>query len=64
LPTDDAWRSPMLYESQGLGYTVRSLGSDGVAQGTLTPGPTTRFADDIVLVNGVFIQWPEGMQVN
>jgi len=27
-------------------------------------GGTTSFADDLVMVNGVFVQWPEGMQVN
>ena len=64
LPTTDAWHTPMLYESEGLGYTVRSLGSDGVAQGSLTPGPTTRFADDIIMVDGIFVQWPEGIQTN
>ena len=64
LPVGDAWHTPMLYESEGLEYTIRSLGSDGVAQGALTPGPTTRFAADIVMVNGIFVQWPEGMQTN
>ena len=33
LATTDAWHTPMLYESEGLDYTVRSLGSDGVAPG-------------------------------
>jgi general secretion pathway protein G len=64
LPTADAWHTPMLYESEGLGYTLRSLGSDGVAQGSLTLGPTTRLADDIVMADGVFVQWPEGIQSN
>jgi type II secretion system protein G len=64
LPSDDAWHTPMLFESEGLDYTVRSLGSDGVAQGSLTLGPTTNFADDIIIVDGVFAQWPEGMQTN
>ncbi len=64
LATTDAWYTPLLYESEGLDYTVRSLGSDGVAQGALTPGPTTRFADDIVMADGVFVQWPEGVQSN
>ncbi len=64
LPGDDAWQIPMVYESEGLDYTVRSLGSDGVAQASLAWGPTTRFADDIVISNGIFVQWPEGMQSN
>jgi hypothetical protein len=64
LPTADAWHTPLLYESEGLDYTLRSLGSDGVAQSSLTPGPTTRLADDIVMADGIFVQWPEGIQSN
>jgi type II secretion system protein G len=64
LPSADAWHTPILYQSEGLDYTVRSLGSDGVAQGSLTPGPTAHFADDIVMSDGVFVQWPEGVQTN
>jgi type II secretion system protein G len=63
LPYLDGWRQPMLYFSAGLDYTVRSMGSDGVTQSGPPMGPTTSYADDMVMVNGVFVQWPDGMQV-
>jgi prepilin-type N-terminal cleavage/methylation domain-containing protein len=63
LPYVDGWRVPMLYYSQGLNYTVRSNGSDAVTQSGPPMGPTTSYADDLVMVNGVFVQWPDGMQV-
>ena len=64
LPYLDGWRRPMLYYSEGLNYTVRSNGSDGVTQAGPPRGPTTSYVDDLVMVNGVFVQWPDGMQVN
>ena len=62
LSGDDAWRHPIHYEADGLSYTLTSLGADGLADAGLTLGPTSRFASDIVLANGVFVQWPDGMQ--
>jgi general secretion pathway protein G len=64
LSGNDAWRQPIRYEADGLSYTLTSLGADGLAQAGLTFGPTTSFAADIVLANGVFVQWPDGMQTN
>jgi general secretion pathway protein G len=64
LPFLDGWRRAMLYSSQGLNYTVRSNGSDGIMQAGSPMGPTTSYGDDLVMVNGVFVQWPDGMQVN
>jgi type II secretion system protein G len=64
LPYLDGWRRSMLYNSEGLNYTVRSNGSDGLTQAGAPLGGTTSFADDLVMMNGVFVQWPEGMQVN
>lgn len=63
LPYQDGWKRAIPYYSQGLEYTVRSNGSDGIMQPGAPMGPTTNFADDLVMVNGVFVQWPEGMQV-
>ena len=63
LPYLDGWRRAMLYNSEGLNYTVRSNGSDGTMQAGPPMGPTTSFPDDMVMVNGVFVQWPDGMQV-
>ena len=64
LPGIDAWARPVLYEANGLDYTLSSYGADGIAQSTLILGPTTSFADDIVISNGIFVQWPDGMQTN
>ncbi len=64
LPYLDGWRRAMLYYSEGLEYTVRSTGSDGLTQPGPPTGPTTSYADDMIMVNGVFVQWPDGMQVN
>jgi len=60
----DGWARAIVYEASGLDYTVRSLGSDGIAQVGAPLGGTTSFADDIVISNGIFVQWPEGMQTN
>jgi len=64
LPYQDGWKRAIVYYSQGLEYTVRSNGSDGIMQAGPPRGPTTNYADDMVMVNGVFVQWPDGMQVN
>ena len=64
VPAVDGWQRVFMYEGTGQGYTISSYGGDGAAQSPLTPGPTTSFAADIVLVDGVFVQWPDGMQVN
>jgi general secretion pathway protein G len=63
LPVEDGWRQPLRYDGEGLDYTLLSYGSDGTADGVDPVGPTTHFNADIVLYNGQFIQWPEGMQV-
>jgi general secretion pathway protein G len=63
LPVEDGWRQPLRYDGEGLDYTLLSHGSDGTADGGEPVGPTTHFNADIVLYNGQFIQWPEGMQV-
>jgi general secretion pathway protein G len=63
LPVEDGWRQPLRYDGEGLDYTLVSYGSDGTPDGVEPVGPTTHFNADIVLYNGQFIQWPEGMQV-
>jgi len=63
LPVEDGWRQPLRYDGEGLDYTLVSYGSDGTPDGVEPVGPTTHFTADIVLYNGQFIQWPEGMQV-
>lgn len=63
LPVLDGWRRDFLYRGQALQYTLVSYGGDGVAQAGPYQGPTTSYAADIAMVNGVFVQWPEGLQV-
>lgn len=63
LPQHDGWHRDLRYEGAGLSYTLISYGGDGVAQGGPYLGPTTHYDADIVMVNGVFVQWPEGMQI-
>jgi general secretion pathway protein G len=63
LPDGDGWGRPLVYTSNGLEYTLMCWGSDGLPQVTLPLGPTTDFTADIVIADGIFVQWPEGMQV-
>lgn len=63
LPVQDGWRRRFTYQASGLDYTLVSYGADGVAQSGPYLGPTTHYDADIALVNGVFVQWPEGIQV-
>jgi type IV pilus assembly protein PilA len=64
-PTADGWNSWFLVSVNSLGqdYLLISAGKDGLA--TTAPsswGPTTNFNDDIVFSNGVFVNYPEGVQ--
>ena len=58
----DGWRRPFMYVSDGRDYTLLSYALDGVASLPYTVGPIHRLEDDIVMSNGVFVQWPEGVQ--
>ena len=62
-PVQDGWHNPYRYLGQDLNYTVWSYGRDGLEQAGLVLKATTTFDADIVLNNGIFVQWPEGMQV-
>jgi general secretion pathway protein G len=62
-PVRDGWHNPFRYLGQGLSYTVWSYARDGHEQSPLVYHVTTTFDADIVMTNGVFIQWPEGMQI-
>ncbi len=63
-PTIDGWNSWYLYArgTTGQDYAVRSAGADGVPQSSPTFGPTTDFNADIILVDGAFVQYPDGAQ--
>jgi len=58
----DGWRQSYMYLSDGNSYTLVSYGLNGVADQPWTLGPIHFFDDDLVVNNGVFVQWPEGVQ--
>mgnify|MGYP001823471068 CR=1 FL=1 len=58
----DAWRRPYFYVSDGHKYTLISYSLDGKPDLPYTIGPTHRLEEDIVMSDGVFIQWPDGVQ--
>jgi hypothetical protein len=63
-PLSDGWNSWYLYGTSAsrADYAVRSNGADGASQAAPAWGPTTDFNADIILVDGAFVQWPEGAQ--
>lgn len=64
LPIADGWNSWFLYSTnqEASDFALRSTGSGGKPQTAPPGGPTTDFTDDIILVNGQFVQWPDGAQ--
>ena len=65
LPMKDGWNNPMYFYTDSASaaqeYRIVSYGKDGAESGSYC-GMTTSFANDIVLSNGQFIEWPEGAQ--
>ena len=68
-PQNDGWNRGYEYAidtstaGRAQEYAIRSLGKDGVAEGTsYTPGPTNVFECDIVYSMGAFVAYPEGVQ--
>ncbi len=63
-PLSDGWNSWYLYGTSAsrADYIVRSAGADGVPDASPAYGPTTNFNDDIILVDGAFVQYPAGAQ--
>jgi general secretion pathway protein G len=64
LPYADGWHSWFEYNVTRAGndFVFRSVGRDGRGEANPAYGPTTSFNSDIILCNGAFIQYPEGMQ--
>lgn len=65
LPVSDGWRMPIgVWVSMGGDvYTIISGGADqNTTPAGWTWGPTTDMTADIVMSQGSFAQWPEGMQ--
>ncbi|HQQ79431.1 MAG TPA: prepilin-type N-terminal cleavage/methylation domain-containing protein [Thermoanaerobaculia bacterium] len=62
LPMADGWQSYFFYASTGQLYGILSAGKDGAKDSTITGGETTDFNNDIIFVNGQFVQYPAGAQ--
>jgi general secretion pathway protein G len=64
LPLTDGWSSWFTYSvtPDGQDYALRSNGSDGLPESTPSFGPTTLFNADIILCDGQFVQYPDGVQ--
>ncbi len=65
LPTLDGWQHRLVYhpgEIPGQGYTLTSLGKDGAPGPEPSSPQTTRFEEDLVLVNGRIVQGPHGAE--
>lgn len=64
VPMQDGWNSWFLYgtTTSRSDYALLTAAQGGEGQAAPVYGPTTEFKDDIILVNGAFVQWPEGVQ--
>ncbi len=64
VPLVDGWSSFYLYGGSALkrDYALRSAGADGIPDSSPAGGATTTFNADIILVDGTFVQFPEGAQ--
>ena len=60
----DGWSSYFTYGTTSArgDYALCSAGADGALQTTPAWGPTTDFNADIILVDGTFVQFPDGAQ--
>jgi general secretion pathway protein G len=61
LPLSDGWQSYFFYKSTGQLYGIASGGKNGATEAAIG-GETTDFNNDIIFVNGQFIQYPAGAQ--
>jgi type II secretion system protein G len=64
VPVADGWNSWFLYgtTAEMTDFALRTAGVGGVPETGPAYGVTTDFTNDIILVNGQFVQWPEGVQ--
>ena len=64
VPTVDPWMGTYLYSTNAdaSDYALRSTGRDRSPEGTPVYGPVSNFNQDIILVDGSFVQYPEGTQ--
>jgi hypothetical protein len=57
----DAWGYPLQVRVNDSHYSIRSAGSDGKFEKTDPRGYAVGSAADIVLAEGTFLQYPEGI---
>ena len=64
LPLKDGWNNPLYFyvdkSSLAQEYRIESRGNDSAVDSYC--GMITSFGNDIVMSNGQFIEWPEGVQ--
>ncbi len=60
----DGWGHFYVFDGTAVEYTLGSTGKDGGTALALEGGggATGSIDSDIIVANGVFVQWPEGMQ--
>jgi len=63
-PRKDGWGSGfrVVTDTNGQHYTVQSYGRDKTDGGCVLNHETNLFMSDICHADGVFVQWPEGIQ--
>jgi general secretion pathway protein G len=64
VPLVDGWNSFFLYGTNvsRSDFALCSAGADGIPETAPAGGGTTDFNADIILVDGTFVQFPEGAQ--
>jgi len=64
VPLLDGWNSWFTYSvsDSRYDYAIRSNGADGAPESSPPFGPTHLFDSDIILVDGMFVQYPDGVQ--
>ncbi len=62
LPSNDGWNISLNMLSSSRFYTIISYGRDATSDGLTANQTTSDFDCDIGYGNGMFIQWPAGIQ--
>lgn len=64
LPLVDGWNSWLNYgiDSNASEYVLRACGRRGIPESSPPYGLTTSFDNNIIFVNGAFVQYPDGAQ--
>jgi type II secretion system protein G len=64
VPMKDGWNSWFTYGASPsqFDYIVRSNGADGAPEPAPAYGATHLFESDIILLDGAFVQYPDGLQ--